>query len=147
MQNMTTVEEIMMTDVLKLPGKTSVCDAAKKMEEEEHRYVLVLDDSMAIGMVTSADIIYKVVAKKKVGKETKIKDIMSTPLITVTPDTTLHEAAGIMAKNRIKKLPVATDGELLGMVTARELMEKSHEYVDVLVNLSVAGIDKVQLGE
>jgi CBS domain-containing protein len=144
---MTTVEEIMLTDVLKLPAETSISDAAKEMMKKEHRYVMVLTDDTAVGIVTSTDILYKIVAKGKVGKDTKIKDIMSTPLITVTPDTDLHEAAQIMTKNRIKKLPVAKAGELMGMVTATELVERSKEYTDVLVNLAVAGIDKVRVGE
>ena len=144
---MATVEEIMLTDVLRLPAKTSVSEAAKEMVKDEHRYVLVVEDSNAVGIVTSTDILYKVVAKGKVGKETTIKDIMSTPLITATPDTTLHEASEIMTRNKIKKLPVANKGELLGIVTATELVEKNKEYVDVLVNLSVAGLKKVRMGE
>jgi CBS domain-containing protein len=60
----------------------------------------------------------------------KVKEIMSSPLITIDPDQPLTAAADLMKSSNIRKLPIAKDGILYGMITARDINDDFHEFVD-----------------
>jgi CBS domain-containing protein len=134
---MTTVGEIM-KDAIMVDTKISVRDAVIMMKKEKIGSVLVSTNSSAIGIVTSTDVLNKAVAERKDLDKTTVEEIMSSPLITATPDTELREAAEILKRNNIKKLPVADKGDLLGIVTASDILESDPEYFNALINLVVS---------
>ena len=55
--------------------------------------------------------------------KTKVKDVMTKDIITISPDTSINDAANIMVKNNIKRLPVIKNGSLVGIITRGDLME------------------------
>ena len=63
----------------------------------------------------------RIVAEDKNAKKTRVKDIMSTPLITTSPDTDAEEAARVMFENRIKKLVVIDQNRLVGVVSLTDI--------------------------
>ena len=83
--------------------------------------VVITDGTSPIGIVTERDIVQRIVSKNLLSS-TKVSEIMTTPLITAKPDYTLWELAELMKTNSIHKMPVEKDGNLVGMITATDLV-------------------------
>jgi CBS domain-containing protein len=98
------------------------------MSQKEVGDVIVVDIEMPIGIVTERDIVRRVVAKERPAT-TKVSDVMSKPLITISPDASLKEAARTMVNHRIRRLPVLKEHKLVGILVvsdfARHLSKKS----------------------
>ena len=69
------------------------------------------------GVLTDCDIVLRCVAAEREGKNVLVKDIMSTRVCAVQPDTELSRAAGLMAAEQVRRLPVIEGGKLVGMLT------------------------------
>lgn len=75
------------------------------------------------GIITSTDICDKIVAQEQNPSVTKVKDVMTTPLIAAHPDAPLPECAKLMKKHRIHHIPVMDEhGQLLGMISAADFL-------------------------
>ncbi|ADB58354.1 putative signal transduction protein with CBS domains [Archaeoglobus profundus DSM 5631] len=123
MQSDIPVKEIMTREVCTARKDDTLLTASKKMIKFGVGSVVVIEDGRPIGIVTEKDILYKVVSKNKLPSKVKLKDIMSTPLITIKPTTSLREAADIMRKRGIRRLPVVDDnGNLIGIVTDNDIL-------------------------
>lgn len=126
----TTMVELIMT---RLPLQTAneskaVSDVSKQMNESGKGSVVVVDqNNRPIGIVTERDIVRKVVALDKDPKKITASEIMSKPLISVGPEAYVYDAALIMTKYRIRRLPIVRDNALLGMVTATDLARRMYE--------------------
>lgn len=83
--------------------------------------------STPLGIVTERDIVRRVVAESKDPNSTIAYDIMSKPLITVGPEATIYDAALIMTKYRIRRLPIVRDNTLLGIITSSDLARRMYE--------------------
>ena len=94
----------------------NVYEVALKMKELNVGAIPILDQDKLVGMITDRDIVVRGVAEKHPGS-TKVEDIMSNQLITVTADSTSKEAAKLMADHQIRRLPVVEDGKLVGIVS------------------------------
>lgn len=125
-----------MINPLTLDSKASVEDAAKGMERCGCGCCLVEEKGKIIGIVTERDIVRRVAAKELPLAKTHVKDIMSSPLIAIDPDSSIEEAASVMAKQGVRRLPVVGGNGLVGIITvsdvARALTEKT-KYVDILL--------------
>ncbi len=131
---MATVAEIMSKKVQVTTEKASILDALKKMKKFRIGSLAVVDGNEAVGILTDADILFRAVAEEKDLKKTTVGKIMSKPLITIPPDTTIEEAAELMTVKKIKKLPVVDDsGKLVGIVTATDLIRHSPEFSSILI--------------
>jgi CBS domain-containing protein len=98
------------------------------MSQKEVGDVVVLEGKMPRGIVTERDFVRRVVAKKR-PLDTKISDVMSKPLITISPDASLKEAARKMVNKGIRRLPVVKQHKLVGIIVvsdfARHLSKKT----------------------
>ncbi|MCX8172378.1 MAG: CBS domain-containing protein [Archaeoglobaceae archaeon] len=120
------VKEIMTKDVCKASVDESIHVVAKRMVEYGVGSAVIMDGSKPIGIITEKDLIAKIVAKNKSPSSVKVKEIMSYPLITIRPNTSVREAANIMTKKGIRRLPVVNDaGELVGIVTDNDILSIS----------------------
>lgn len=123
MQSDIPVKEIMTREVCTVNKDDSLLEAAKKMLEYGVGSVVVVENGRPVGIVTEKDILYKVVSKNRIPSEVKVGEIMSTPLITIRPTTSLREAADIMRKRGIRRLPVVdNNGNLIGIVTDNDIL-------------------------
>jgi CBS domain-containing protein len=86
------------------------------MKEWNVGAVPIVDNQKLVGMITDRDIVLRCIAEKHPASS-KVEEIMSKRLITVTPDSTTQEAAKIMAKNQIRRLPVVEGDQLVGIVS------------------------------
>ncbi|MGE5662313.1 MAG: cyclic nucleotide-binding/CBS domain-containing protein [Ignavibacteriales bacterium] len=129
------VEMLMTTVPLETANASeSVLDLAKKMKETGRGSVVVTEytagsktGSVPVGIITERDIVRRIVAESKDPKTTVAYDIMSKPLITVGPEATVYDAALIMTKYMIRRLPIARDNTLLGIITTSDLARRLYE--------------------
>jgi CBS domain-containing protein len=132
------VGDIMETNVLSVDINTKVKDCAKNMSKRGVSCSVVTAANRAVGIVTERDMVSKVLADAVDPNKVFVKDIMSTPLITVSPDAPVSEAAGQMAELRVRRLVVIDhSGAMVGIITAgdiaRTLAEK-HGYREPTFN-------------
>jgi len=123
MQN--TVRDWMNDLVVYVDPETLVIDALSTMRRRYINSLIVkkTEESPNYGIITSIDICDKIVAQGNDPSKLKVKDIMSSPLITVTTDMTLTECARVMKENRIHHLPVVDDKNMvIGMISANDFL-------------------------
>jgi len=133
-----TVANVMTKTVMAVELNTNAKECAKAMAKRGVSCVVVTQSGNAVGIITERDLVSKVLAEKIDAKNVLVRDIMSTPLITVGPEATLTSAAELMARYRIRRLVVVdASGSLVGLVTtgdlARTLAEK-HGYREATFN-------------
>lgn len=119
-QSMVRVEKIMTPAVFSLDCSKTAREAAALMAEKEIGSVIVTKDGKAFGIVTHSDIARWAGLRQKL-LDVKLEGSVSQPLITVGRDATAEEAAKVMIKNQIHKLPVVDGDRLLGIVTITDL--------------------------
>ncbi len=132
--------------IIVLDESTTVAEAAKIMHEKDISSVLVSqkDPKNLVGIVTERDILYRVVAENRGPFKTPLKDVMSSPIITIDESAQVGEAVATMRQKRIRRLPVAGKDGIVGIVTLRSIVgntpSQSVELVEVdLPSGSAAG--------
>jgi len=116
------VAEIMNKNVKTTTHEASVQNAAKTMTKYRIGSLIVTKNGRLVGIVTERDILSKVVAKGKDPRKTKIKSIMVTDVVLAKPNMDIEEAAKIMIKYKIKKLPIVEGNQLIGIITASDIV-------------------------
>lgn len=128
------IKEIFMTTVRKLlEAKTSpnnyvvaasdtVLQALKVMTDAHVGAALVTENGKIVGIFTERDYLYKGEVEGRVAKTTKVKDVMIGKMFTVTRDTSVEQCMGLMKKHNIRHLPVVEDGQLVGLISIRDVM-------------------------
>lgn len=103
------------------PG-TSVQAAAKLMVDNDCGEIPVLDDDgIPVGVITDRDIACRCVAEGK-AHDTRVGEVMSSPVVTVTPATSIADCCAMMEKNQIRRVPVVDDaGKCCGMVSQADI--------------------------
>jgi CBS domain-containing protein len=124
---MTTVREIMTGDPRSVDTEDSVAAAAEVMRELNVGSVPVLADGRITGILTDRDIALRVIAENRVPRETRVRDVATGEPLTVTPDTQVEVAAGLMASRQIRRLPVEEDGALVGMLSLGDISVEGSE--------------------
>lgn len=100
----------------------TVCEAVREMNEKGVGALLVLEARHPLGIFTERDVLRRVVDSDRDPAFTKVAEVMSRQLVTVTPDTHVEEAMALMTNRRFRHLPVLDGGELVGMVSIGDLM-------------------------
>ena len=114
------VQNIMKHQVITVDSSVTIKDAAKMMEDAGVGCVIVMDQNIAVGILTERDFVRKVAAHEK-PLSTSVKEVMSSPLIVINPDESVWELAEIMKLRRIHRVPVVLENRLVGIVTATDL--------------------------
>lgn len=117
---MKTVKEIMSKDCVTVTLQDNIYEAAVKMKNEDIGFIPVVEGKKLIGVITDRDLVIRGYAQKHSGS-TSVSEVVSKDIKTITADTTVDEAAKIMAKDQIRRLPVVENGELLGVVALADL--------------------------
>ena len=135
---METAAEIMSRNVKTAEETESVYNIAGMMKKYDISTVVITRNQAPVGIVTERDMAQKVVASGLDVKKAHAKDIMSTPLQGITPDTNIYFAHGLMKKEGFKKLPVLENGRLVGIVTQTDInnyfTQKRKEFVMAALN-------------
>jgi CBS domain-containing protein len=131
-----TVREIMSTPVT-CPADTTVMDAAGRMRDDDIGDVVVESDGALRGIVTDRDIVVRVVAEGEDPKACILLDICSGDLVTVTPETSIDDAARQMREHAIRRLIVAEGDQPVGVVSIGDLAIERDES-SALADISAA---------
>lgn len=122
---MPTVHDILArkgSEVITMAPADTVLDAARVMNGEGIGGVPVSDAGTLIGIVTERDVLRRVVAEQRDPARTALREVMTTTLVTCTPDTALEACAAIMTERRLRHLPVVDARGLCGMVTIGDVL-------------------------
>ena len=115
------VQDRMTKDVVTGKSSISILEAAKIMEEKDISSILITEGRNPIGIVTERDLVRKVIIKG-IDPDASVENIMTAGLITAKKDMEVTSAATLMIEKGIRRLPVVEDGELLGIITATDIL-------------------------
>jgi CBS domain-containing protein len=121
---MVNVNEIMSTTVETIGKDESTFSAAEKMTSKGISCLIVMEGETLVGIITRRDILEKVLVQMKDPKETKVSDVMSSPVMTVTSDKEMTAVIGIMKINHIKQVPIVEGEKMVGIVTQTDFVKK-----------------------
>jgi len=119
------VREIMTRPVITANANEDVLAAAKRMVSVNVGSLIVVSGEEPIGILTERDLVKKVIARAADPKSSKVGEVMSTPLIAISPDASIRDAAAQMVKSGVKRLPVISNGRLVGIITDTDLVSGS----------------------
>ena len=124
---MTTVADILKSKadpaVHTIGPEASVFDAVKLMAQKNIGALLIVEHDQVIGMLTERDYARKIVLMARASRETKLRDIMTRPVMYVRPQHTSEECMALMTENRLRHLPVLDKGQLIGLVSIGDLVK------------------------
>jgi CBS domain-containing protein len=115
-------------DVASLATSESVLAAAHLMNERGIGGILVTQDFDVVGVFTERDVMRRVVADRRDPATTSLQDVMTTPVITLPPDTSIEDCIAIMTHRRVRHIPVVGPDGLVGIVTSGDVM--AHQVKD-----------------
>ena len=115
------VKDLMITNVVSIDSEATVKDAAGRMAQHEIGSLVVTEEGRPAGIITERDLLSRVLATGRNADATRVKMVMSKPLICGEPDMDATEAARYMVSRNIKKLPITQGGQLVGMMTFTDL--------------------------
>ena len=108
--------------VLRIDADASVLDAARRMVDFNVGSLLVTDDGRDIGIFTERDYLRRVTLEGR-DDDAPVRDVASSPLIVATPETTVEECMALMTERRLRHVPVAEDGRVVGLVSIGDLVK------------------------
>jgi len=109
-------------EVWSLDPSASVYDAIRLMAEKSVAALLVMRDGKLVGIISERDYARKVVLQGRNSHDTPISDIMSSPVLTVTPAHTIEECMRIVTEQRFRHLPVIDGDRVVGIVSIGDLV-------------------------
>jgi CBS domain-containing protein len=110
-------------EVLKIEADAPVLEAVKQMVEANVGSLLVTDDGEVTGIVTERDYLRRVAHEGPAGEGVTVRDIMSSPLVVVSPETEIDECMAVMTDRRIRHLPVVEEGDVVGIVSIGDVVK------------------------
>jgi CBS domain-containing protein len=110
-------------DVWTISPDAPVIEAVRLMAERGIGALPVVQGTELVGIVTERDYARKVILRGRSSAETPVRDIMSTPVETISPDQAVHNCMQTMTDKRIRHLPVVDRGRLIGMISIGDLVK------------------------
>jgi PAS domain S-box-containing protein len=117
------VSEIMSSDVAVIASSASVKEAAKLMASQDISCLVAMENNEVVGIFTERDLLKRVIAIKRNPARTSLKKVMSSPVVTVSPDCSIISAWKLLERVRIRRLVVIDDEILLGVLTQTDILK------------------------
>ncbi|MEM3578723.1 MAG: CBS domain-containing protein [Candidatus Bathyarchaeia archaeon] len=130
------VEDVMVREVITIDENATVKEAAEVMNKFEIGCLIAVRKGKAVGIITERDLLKRVVAEAKDVNKTKVKDVMSSPLVVVEPNLELEEAVKLMFQMKIKKLPIVEGKRLVGLVSLTDIARFQPQMIKILKQLA-----------
>ncbi len=110
-------------DIWRVSATTLVYDAIVLLAEKKIGALLVIDEGKLVGILSERDYARKVILKGKSSRETQVREIMSSPVIHVTPKETVGEVMTLMTNHRIRHMPVVDAGQVVGVLSIGDIVK------------------------
>jgi CBS domain-containing protein len=110
-------------EVYEIDADASILDAAQEMVAKNIGSLLVTHGGETVGIVTERDFLRHVALEGSTDGASPVREVMSTQLVIVTPETAIDECMALMTDRRLRHLPVVADGELVGLVSIGDLVK------------------------
>jgi CBS domain-containing protein len=110
-------------ELLTIDGGAMVIDAIRNMVDANVGALLVTEGGRIVGILTERDYLRRVALEGRSSSSTEVREIMSTPLVVVEPQTPVDETMALMTDRRIRHLPVAIDGEIGGLISIGDVVK------------------------
>ena len=124
---MTSVAQILKSkpdqNVATIRPEATVFEAVKLMAERNVGALVVLEGEKIVGVVSERDYARKVALMARSSRDTPVRDIMTSPVMTVRPDQTNEECMALMTQNRLRHLPVMDGARMIGVVSIGDLVK------------------------
>ena len=120
-----TVRNSMTENPTTISGDAPVSEAARLMASEDVGSLPVVEGEELVGIVTDRDLVVQVVARGKDPDSVRVLDVYSKELITASPDEPLDEALRRMAGEQVRRLPVVSDGRLVGILAQADVAREA----------------------
>lgn len=105
------------SDIHTVPPSSTVWEAISLMAKHNIGALLVLEEGRVEGVFSERDYTRKLILQGRTSRETFVRDVLSRPAVTVTPETPIAECMRLMTENRIRHLPVVEEGRPVGVVS------------------------------
>lgn len=133
------VKDVMTKKVFTSTPDASVKDVADQMKELNVGAIPIVQGQKPVGIITDRDIVLRTVSENKDPSKVKVADIMSIDLVFANPDMDVEDAAALMSRYRIRRLPVVENDKLVGIVALGDFAANprlSDEAGDALTDIS-----------
>jgi len=128
------VGEVMTRSPVVISVGSSVAKAAKRMEKYGVGSIVITDKRVLKGILTFEDIVHKVIAKSKDAKSIVVDDIMSTNIISISPEKDIYNAVAMLSVNEVDQLPVLAEGRMVGLITIKDILRIEPTLFDLVVD-------------
>ncbi len=133
------VGQIMRSDVAILQFDNSAEDAIIAMQEKNARSVLVSTRGEIVGLVSKTDILFKVTSQGRNPSKVKVREIMTSPVLAINPQTTIREALAMMDKNKVRQVMIHAYSAAMGMVYREDISERMEKISIALEDAALSG--------
>ena len=127
--------DIMAKNVKTVRTDDSAHDAVVKMNKFDVGSVIVTNNNRPVGIITSKNILNRIVEPRLDASTVRAKDIMSSPLITIEPDASIEDAAKLMAQKKIKQLVIMDKDKILGILSTSDIVKANPTQLGILQEL------------
>ncbi|HTT34450.1 MAG TPA: CBS domain-containing protein [Thermoplasmata archaeon] len=125
-----TIKEVMDTRFLAADGGLTVDEAARRMVESRHGYLLILDGGRPTGILTEWDLVEKVLAAGRDPRTTPVDAIASRPVMSVDGGTPTTDVVEMMVKRGVRRMVITENGAVVGVVGGKDVLRIFRSYVD-----------------
>jgi CBS domain-containing protein len=119
--------------VYSISPDATVYEALNRMADENVGAMLVFEGNNLVGMISERDYSRKTILKGRLSKETAVRDIMTTELVTVHPDDDIEECMELFTDKRVRHLPVIEKGKVVGIVSIGDIVKSIIDYKDFII--------------
>jgi len=134
------IQRIMSENVETIAPDVSISDAASLMSSKLIGCLIVVEGDDVVGILTERDVLSKITAEGREAKKVKVREVMTSPVISAYPDLEIEEAIKTMGDKKIRRLPVVKDGKLAGVITSTDIIfGLRSELISFAEELSTAG--------
>jgi CBS domain-containing protein len=126
------VKEVMSKPAITVDAGKTAKVAGELMRKSRKGFLVVVQKGSPVGTLSDSDLIGRVVAKAKDASKLKVRELMSRPMICVSPDADVVDAVGKMRKSNIHRLPVVGNGKVLGVISLTDIARSSPDLAYIL---------------
>ena len=134
---MNSVSDILNTKdgkIQSISPKATVYEALEKMSEKEIGALVVMENKKVVGIISERDYARKIILQGKTSKQTLVKEVMSSNLFSVTPDTSVEDAMVLMTGKHVRHLPVFEKTKFVGIISIGDVLKLIISNKDFLIN-------------